>query len=249
MKPRLGIQLWSVKEWLKTDFKGTLEALADMGFQGVEFAGNYGDMTPEALADFLKSVGLKCCGLHGREADLLDASSAFYALAKTLESAYVTLSLAGKVGPAWRETFPTLEKIGRVAADKGLIFTYHNHHQEMAEIENQPALDLLFDNTTPAFVKAELDLGWIRKGGGDPMLYLDKYAGRTPQIHLRDFDVANQVVTDVGQGFIDIAAVFAKAEKIGTNWVIYEQDRFPVSALESCRVCATLARPFLSPKA
>ena len=38
--PPLSVQLWSVKNTLKNDFEGTLKALADMGFQGVEFAGD-----------------------------------------------------------------------------------------------------------------------------------------------------------------------------------------------------------------
>ena len=37
MNPKVGVQLWSVRDALQADFAGTLAALADMGFDGVEF--------------------------------------------------------------------------------------------------------------------------------------------------------------------------------------------------------------------
>ena len=35
--PQIGVQLYSVKDVIKTDFEGTLAKLAAMGFKGVEF--------------------------------------------------------------------------------------------------------------------------------------------------------------------------------------------------------------------
>ena len=60
----VGIQLYTVRGDLQNDFAGTLKALADMGYDGVEFAWNYGGMSPSELANFLKDVGLRACGLH-----------------------------------------------------------------------------------------------------------------------------------------------------------------------------------------
>ncbi|MFC1463114.1 hypothetical protein ACFLQU_05870, partial [Verrucomicrobiota bacterium] len=68
-------------------------------------------------------------------------------------------------------------------------------------------------------------------------VYWRRYAGRTPQVHLRDFDRHAQQVCDIGDGFIDPGGVAARAAELGTQWLIYEQDRFPESPLSSCRVC------------
>ncbi len=35
--PQISVQLWSVKDAINHDFKGTLKALAAMGFAGIEF--------------------------------------------------------------------------------------------------------------------------------------------------------------------------------------------------------------------
>jgi hypothetical protein len=57
------------------------------------------------------------------------------------------------------------------------------------------------------------------------------------QIHLRDYDAKAGQVCDIGDGFIDVGQVFAQACELRTPWLIFEQDRYPVSAFESCRVC------------
>ena len=43
IEPQVSVQLWSVKDEVKRDFEGTLTILADMGFDGVEFAGEFGE--------------------------------------------------------------------------------------------------------------------------------------------------------------------------------------------------------------
>ncbi|MGC3990185.1 MAG: hypothetical protein QM796_10985, partial [Chthoniobacteraceae bacterium] len=47
--PRLGVQLWSVKDEVKKDFEGTLTRLAGLGFEGVEFAGEFGRFANDAV--------------------------------------------------------------------------------------------------------------------------------------------------------------------------------------------------------
>ncbi len=81
---KFGVQLYSVRDRLDGDFKGTLWALRDMGFEGVEFAGNYGSMDPGALASFLKQRGLVCCGMHIGLDQLQDAGSAAYRYAAAM---------------------------------------------------------------------------------------------------------------------------------------------------------------------
>ena len=64
--PQIGVQLWSVKEDLQKDFKGTIKALAAMGFEGVEFAGEFGEFAddPAALKRFLQQNNLEASSAH-----------------------------------------------------------------------------------------------------------------------------------------------------------------------------------------
>lgn len=234
MTPQLGIQLYSVRDLTGDDtFRATLTTLAGLGFQGVEFAWKYGGMAPAELADFLTSLGLACCGLHVQLNELLDPGHRVYQYAQATGSPFITTSLAGKEAE-WDKLLPALNQAGRIAADHGLAFTYHNHWQEFVA----DAYDRLVSETDPACVKLELDIGWTHKAGQDAMALWRKLGTRVCQLHLRDYDVAQAQVCDVGDGFIDLPAVVAQARELGTPWLIYEQDRYPVSPFASCQVCA-----------
>lgn len=236
-QPRVGIQLYTVRDLTGDDtFRETLRSLADLGFAGVEFAWKYGGMSPAELADFLESIGLACCGLHVKLNELLDPDHEVYDYARATGSPFITTSLAGRTAE-WDDLLPQLENVGRIAAENGLAFTYHNHHQEFEGHAGTCAYDRLVAETDPALVQLELDIGWARKGGLDPLALWQSQAARIPQIHLRDFSVEKDQVCDVGDGFIDPTTILDRACELGTRWVIYEQDRYPVSALESCRTC------------
>ena len=58
--PGISVQLWSVKDAIKNDFSGTLQAVAEMGFDGVEFAGDYGPygLDPGGLREKLHEYGV-----------------------------------------------------------------------------------------------------------------------------------------------------------------------------------------------
>ena len=58
-----GIQLYSIREALKQDFKGVCRELVKLGCDGVEPAFYFGDMEPEELAAFFKEIGMKVCGI------------------------------------------------------------------------------------------------------------------------------------------------------------------------------------------
>src|SRR5687767_7768659 len=62
-KPKVGLELYSVREDCAKDLPGVLKAVAKMGYQGVEFAGYHG-RTAEELRKLLDENKLKCCGTH-----------------------------------------------------------------------------------------------------------------------------------------------------------------------------------------
>ncbi len=233
---QVGLQLYTVRDECQRDFRGTLRAIADMGYQGVEFAWQYGDMAPDALARFLKELGLACCGWHAPMSELLDAGSTAYAYAKGLGSRYVTTSMAGDVAKHWDEAILKAARAGELASRQGVAFSYHHHAEEFARIDGEYALDRLLRQTVPRQVLVELDTHWILKGGEDPVRYIRKYAGRSPQVHVKDFDPVDGSVTEVGSGSLDVPGVFAAAREAGAPWMIVEQDHSKRTPLESVRM-------------
>lgn len=241
-RPKLGIQLYTVRDLTGDDvFRSTLTTLAELGFEGIEFAWRYGGMQPDELAAFLQSLGLACCGLHVQLEELLDPGHIVYDYALACGSPYITTSLCSRV-EEWEDLLPQVSEAAGIANAQGLQFTYHNHWQEFAKLGGSYALDVMKDQTDPDLVQFELDLGWIKKGGEEPLAYWQTYSGRVSQIHLRDFDTEQGTVCDIGDGFIDLTVVAQQAVAMGTEWLIYEQDTYPVSPLASAEVCVRRCR-------
>ena len=235
----VGIQLYTVRQTLGRDFTGTVKELAEMGYKGVEFAGQYGNLEPAELAAFLKDVGLTCCGQHVGANDIATAGSKPYAYAKALGCPYLTTSGCGEVSKDWPGAIELYRKAGAVAKANGCVFTYHNHAQEFVKFDGVYAEDILLQKTDPVEVQAELDTFWIRKGGPDPVAYIAQYEGRVPQIHLKDMNPLTCEFTEVGNGLMDLKAIFKVGKQVGAKWVIVEQDVCPGPELDSARISIT----------
>jgi len=240
----VGIQLYTVRGDLQEDFTGTLRALADMGYDGVEFAWTYGGMSPAELAEFLQEVGLRACGLHAPKDQVDVADGDAYLYAKGVGCPFISTSLLNDVAEDWPAAIALVQRAGAVAAQHGMQFSYHNHAQEFETIDGQYALDMLYAQTDPNQVMAELDTHWIARGGEDPAAYIRKYAGRVPQLHLKDIGPNNEFV-EIGEGVLDLEGVLAAAADAGSKWIIYEQDRCDRPALESARISITNLRKVL----
>ena len=240
----VGIQLYTVRQDCRDDFEGTLKALAEMGYEGVEFAGEYGGMSPDDLAGFLGELGLRACGLHAPKNEVDDSASQAYAYARGTGCEYITTRLAGDVEKDWPAAIALVQRAGRAAAQCGIQFTYHNHAQEFQRIDGEYALDMLYAQTDPQEVAAELDTHWIARGGCDPADYIRKYAGRVPQLHLKDIGPNDEFI-EIGNGVLDLPGVLAAAHDAGSKWIIYEQDRCEGAPIESARTSIVNLRKVL----
>ncbi len=60
---KIGLQLWSIKHDLEKDFKAGLKKVAELGFDGVEFAGYY-DIPAQEMKILLNEYGLEVAGVH-----------------------------------------------------------------------------------------------------------------------------------------------------------------------------------------
>lgn len=128
-------------------------------------------------------------------------------------------------------------EIGRKCKDNGLQFGYHNHAHEFSSYDNQYGLDLIYRNTEPELVIAEIDTYWVYYAGINPVDYIEKYKGRCPLIHLKDMEAnESKDFTEVGNGIMDMKAIISAAKDSGTEWFILEQDVCKRPALESIKI-------------
>lgn len=230
--PGISVQLWSVKDELKDDFKGTLEQIADMGFDGVEFAGDFGPYAndPKGLKMYLDSLGLKASGAHVGTKKLmenLDDIAAFYQ----------SLGVSALIIP-WderafnddgvHELIEDLKTIERGLKPYNMHVGYHNHAEEWADYAGTSYYEFIAANT-PDSVILQQDVGWTLHSEHDPIAFVEANPGRILTTHFKS-DVKNQpgATPLIGQDDIDWLPIFiATVEHGGAQWIVLEQEAYP----------------------
>ncbi len=227
----IGIQLYSVREALAEDFKGTLTKLSELGFGGVEFAFNYGGIAPEELAAFLKEHDLQAIGIYERLENICNPDAEVYAQAAALGCKHLTFGFSFvQLEDDFSKCLDMCRKAVEVAESKGLTICYHAHAHEFKKLDGKYYLDLLLGEIPG--MAFEADTCWIQQGGEDVIGYMQKYADRIPLLHVKDVTADGQI-TELGNGVVDFKAVadFAKVNDI--PWLSYEQDVTDKPGLES----------------
>ncbi|GGX94911.1 TIM barrel protein [Massilia dura] len=232
-QPRLGVQLWSVKDEIKQDFEGTLAKIGKLGFQGVEFAGEFGPYkdNPAGLKAFLDKNRLQCAGAHMHFDALADArfeaTTAFY---KTLGCTNLVISMdaRGKTTAGSAEMSRELTALSGRLAGKGMRIGYHNHSEEFAGAVGSTPWDVIAQNTPKASIMQQ-DVGWTTYAGKDPVAYVKKYPGRTVTTHFKaKFAEGSSGTPIIGQDRTDWAGLTrAVRQEGGTDWIIIEQEEYP----------------------
>ena len=221
----VGVQLYTVRGELKKDFGGTLSRVAQIGYKEVEFAGYFGH-SPEDVSLLLKENGLSAPSAHigfpvlGAEWDKIIADALVighrYLVCPSIDDKYRTVD-------GYKQVAELFNHAGERARSAGIQFGYHNHMYEFIAIDGQIPYDLLIAQTDPGLVVMEMDIFWLRSGGGDPLDYFGRYPGRFPMLHLKDMDAAKKM-TDVGKGVIDWKTILGRRPLAGTKHIFVEHD-------------------------
>jgi sugar phosphate isomerase/epimerase len=130
-----------------------------------------------------------------------------------------------------------LDGIGAACSEKGMRLSYHNHSFEFVKFDGEYALDMLYANTSPENVLAEIDTYWVQHGGEDPAAYIRKYSGRGPILHVKDMaDDEKKSFAEIGNGILDWHAIREASQQSGVEVYCVEQDVCPGDPLDSARI-------------
>lgn len=227
----VALQLYTLREEVKKDFKGTLRKVAEMGFDGVELAG-HGGLDILEVKEALQSCGLQAISSHVPLADLRND------LEKVLEE-QLELGVKFIVCPYLTEEerdyallISDLNAIGERCHEVGLTLCYHHHDFEvLTEYNGRPALASILEETN---VKAELDLYWLTYAGENPAKWIERH--HPPLVHLKDMTTDEErFFAELGTGGVDLEPAFAQVESANIQWWIVEQDASKTSPIESVR--------------
>lgn len=257
---KIGVQAMMLRDsFTEVGAFDTLRKVSEIGYNAVEISQI--PMTPENVAELDRSrteLGMDIAALSvametpkGRPGDsLAEHFDKIVDDAKRLDSKLLRIGML---------PFPAMKSIGAVVdfakqaneyaerlQEQGLSLYYHNHHIEFAKFDGKYMLDIIAENS-PA-MGMEIDVHWVQRGGLDPVRTLEKYAGRTAMVHLKDYRIGElpeasfgmldsgdivgfmtefkNVVqfAEVGEGNLDFAAIIPAAQAAGAEYLLVEQD-------------------------
>ncbi|MCX7015998.1 MAG: sugar phosphate isomerase/epimerase [Candidatus Sumerlaeota bacterium] len=241
----IALQLYTVRETLAKDVKGTIKAVADMGYEGAE-GGVPAGWTPGDWRKLIEDHGMKFVGSGGGAGDLKSNLPALVAKCAQLGAKTVMFGVNQKdfkdAGDDWKKVVADVKPAVEKAAAAGLRILYHNHdHEFRNKVDGMYLLDYIYSTIGADVLKAEIDTYWVATGGEDPVKYIRKYAGRVPYLHIKDRERdapadERRAFTEIGNGSLDWDAIFAEAPKAGVEWYIVEQDLTKRTPLESAKI-------------
>jgi sugar phosphate isomerase/epimerase len=267
----LGIQLYSVRDFLPKDYEGTLRQLSAIGYREVEAAGFFG-RSPDEVKQSMDGAGLRCVSAHYSLKDLLPKVDETIQYGKELGLAYLVCASPWFKDPSsvkdagshaarermtlndWRWNADQFNRIGERVHAAGMRFAYHNHTPEFRSENGVVFYDELLRQTDPAKVAMELDCGWAAVAGQKPAELLRRYANRITMLHVKDFKMGHGAMplpeppsTELGHGVIDYHPIFEAAKNANKiEHIFVEQEEFDMPPMEALKVDADYMRTFKS---
>jgi sugar phosphate isomerase/epimerase len=240
-----GLELYSVREELKKDPEGTVRAVAEMGYQGVEFYAPYFDWSEtqaKQMRKLLDDLGIRCFSTHNNSSYLgAEKIGRARDLNLILGTKYIVMASSDpKPGlDGWKAVADTLNTAADQLEASGLRPGYHNHRREFTPAENQRPIEILAKNTKPS-VMLQLDVGTCLEAGSDPVAWIRANPGRIRSLHLKDWspDPAKGYTVLFGEGAAQWKDIFEAAESAGgVEYYLIEQEGSRFTELDTARRC------------
>lgn len=196
----VGVQLYSVRTDLEKDFYGTLKAIREMGYAGVEFYGEYYGNSVVQVKKWCTELGLIPFSNHVPYQQMIDDVDKVIAENTILGVQYVVFpymdeaSRPGVDPEQFKATAARLGEIGAKVKESGFQLLYHNHDFEFVTLaDGTVGYDYLFSANSRSNLQCEVDICWADYAGFKPAEVLTKYAGGIPVVHLKDYKLEGKL--------------------------------------------------------
>ncbi|EKB49436.1 sugar phosphate isomerase/epimerase family protein [Cecembia lonarensis] len=236
MAQEIALQLYSLRNEMREDMKGSHQLVADWGIKYLEGGGTYG-MELEEYKAFISGLGLSVIGVGADFKLLQENPQAIIDNAKAYGAKYATCFWIPHENGNFsiketQEAIKVFNEAGKILKDAGITLCYHPHGYEFKPHGKGVLFDeLLKHSKNYAF---NMDVYWVQMGGGDPLAIMKKYPKKFPLLHLKDrahgtpgsSDGRGDVETNVvlGTGDVDIRGLIKQAMKVGTEYLIIEDE-------------------------
>jgi sugar phosphate isomerase/epimerase len=227
----VGLELYSVRDELAKDLKGTVTAVAKMGYQIVEFYSPYFDWTPDQAKEvrkLLDDLGLQCRSTHnGTPSFTADGLQKAIELNRIIGSKYIIMASAGRVSglDGWKSVAEKLTAAAEQLRPMGLATGYHNHQPEWTPVDGQRPMDVIAAGT-PKDVALQLDVGTCVEVGADPVAWIKANPGRIRSMHCKEWSKTNGYGVAFSEGDAPWKQILDAAESTGgIEYYLIEQEQ------------------------
>jgi sugar phosphate isomerase/epimerase len=213
-------------------------AISMAGYKGIEIG--FGRLNSDNI-NYLRGSNIEIAGIHigGNYIDP-DASKkhmqnilAIITACHALNSIYVFISgtcLTNKSCEDYKNESANYNALGKMLKSEGLTLCYHNHYWEIEG--NLFGLKSLNEFTSPEYMSFIPDVGWITKGGADPVSVLNIIKDRIKNVHFKEFTEDGRF-TELGKGIVDFKGVYQFIKDMDIDWIVAEQDKSEIGAIQS----------------
>lgn len=229
---KLAAQLYTVRTFTQTaqDLAATLKKIRAIGYTAIQVSG-IGSIPHAQVKTLVDEAGLVICNTH------VDAESLWKNPDAIIEQHHLWrcrhVAIGGmpeayrREGEAGFKRFAQeASRIGEILFTAGLTFSYHNHSFEFTRFGHLTGLDIIYQESDPRYLQAEIDTYWVQYGGGDPVAWITKMKGRMPVIHLKDMVIEDgkQLMAEIGEGNLNWPAILQTCQDTRVEWYAIEQD-------------------------
>jgi sugar phosphate isomerase/epimerase len=251
---RIGLQLYSLRNYLPKDVKGVIEKVAKAGYKEVETygyskQGGFWGLNAKEFSALLKANGLTSSGGHygldeffkTGNTETFDsyieaalATGQTYIVIPSLDHSLIKTvedfkSIAGKMNAA-----------AAVCKKHGLKLGYHNHNFEWEKVGGTTFYDTILNETDPKLVSMEMDLYWVVRAAHNPIEIFKNHPGRFAMVHIKDMaKTQHDLNTEIGTGAIDFKTILGQAKLAGIKHYIVEQENFSIDPYKSLTQSST----------
>jgi len=233
----VGLQLWSVRDDIKTDFAAAVSKVAEIGYRYVEMAG-YGNLDAPKAQKAIATAGLKAISTHASFVHLKTELNRIVDEAKLFGVKHVVCSSPPPEALASRQTCEQLGKefdeIGARLREHQLALSFHNHAKEFTSLDGRYALDWIMDSAAPRNLGSQLDVYWAFFAKVDCSTYIRPLGRRVTSLHIKDGFLSEKRDTcEIGFGKVPFEDIFKTIEAIGTvEFYIVEQEDYKFPPME-----------------
>jgi sugar phosphate isomerase/epimerase len=247
----IGIELYAVRGELTKNLPGTLEEVAKIGYEVVEFYAPYFQWTPiyaKEVRQRLDDLGLRCHSTHNHLISFTpgDGMSRAIELNQILGARHLVLSSAGREprgADAWKKLCEQLTTATNELLPHGLTAGFHNHQTEWVKIDGDlRIMDVIAANTPKEFV-LQLDVGTCMEAGADPVAWIRANPGRIKSVHLKDWAPGTKEEEKgyrvlFGEGVSPWTEIITAAESVGgVEFYLMEQEGSRYAEFDTARRC------------